>query len=74
VPIRGRDLEPVIAERGANVGRHRLDGEILVPAPIEGSRCPLKPSAETPEGFAAYVREEIVKWRKVVQAAGIRAE
>jgi tripartite-type tricarboxylate transporter receptor subunit TctC len=34
----------------------------------------LEPSPETPEAFAAYLREEIVKWRGVVRAAGIRAE
>lgn len=33
-----------------------------------------EPAILTPEQMAAYVRDEIVKWRKVVTAAGVQAE
>lgn len=33
-----------------------------------------EPAILTPEQMAAYVRDEIVKWRKVVVAAGVQAE
>ena len=33
-----------------------------------------EPLANTPEEFAAFIRSEIVKWAKVVKAAGIRVE
>ncbi len=33
-----------------------------------------EPMAETPEAFAAYIQSEMVKWAKVVKAAGIRVE
>lgn len=32
------------------------------------------PVGSTPEQFAAFIREEIVKWSKVVKSAGIRVE
>ena len=32
------------------------------------------PMVLTPEQMAAYIRDEIVKWRKVVTAAGVQAE
>jgi tripartite-type tricarboxylate transporter receptor subunit TctC len=38
---------------------------------IEGGADPV---GNTPEEFAALVRAEVVKWAKVVKAAGIRAE
>jgi len=34
----------------------------------------LTAASSTPEQFSAYVKEEIVRWEKVVKAAGIRAE
>ncbi|OFZ98431.1 MAG: hypothetical protein A3H35_20475 [Betaproteobacteria bacterium RIFCSPLOWO2_02_FULL_62_17] len=34
----------------------------------------MEPSGTTPEQFDAFIRSEIEKWRKVVKAAGIRAE
>ena len=34
----------------------------------------LEPAGNTPEAFAKTIRSEIVKWRKVVQAAKIRVE
>ena len=34
----------------------------------------LEPEGGTPEAFAARIRDEIAKWRKVVKAAGVRAE
>ena len=33
-----------------------------------------EPVGGTPEQFAAHIRSEIAKWRKVVKEAGIRAE
>ena len=33
-----------------------------------------EPMADTPEAFAAYIQSEMVKWAKVVKAAGIRVE
>jgi tripartite-type tricarboxylate transporter receptor subunit TctC len=33
-----------------------------------------EPSVKTPEAFARYVHEEIVKWAKVVKASGAKAE
>ena len=33
-----------------------------------------EPLANTPEEFAAFIQSEIVKWAKVVKAAGIRVE
>ena len=33
-----------------------------------------EPAWSTPEEFAALIREETVKWRRVIQAAGIRAQ
>jgi tripartite-type tricarboxylate transporter receptor subunit TctC len=32
------------------------------------------PTPTTPDEFAVYITSEIVKWRDVVQRAGIRAE
>jgi len=32
------------------------------------------PVGDTPEHFAAYIKEEIVKWGKVVKATGMRVE
>ena len=32
------------------------------------------PVGDTPEHFAAYIKEEIVKWGKVVKDTGMRAE
>jgi tripartite-type tricarboxylate transporter receptor subunit TctC len=34
----------------------------------------LDPAPSTPEEFGAYIRSEIAKWRKVVQASGARAD
>jgi tripartite-type tricarboxylate transporter receptor subunit TctC len=34
----------------------------------------LEPASTTPEAFAAYIRSEIAKWRKAVDAAGIVPE
>ena len=34
----------------------------------------LEPEGGTPEAFAARIRDEIAKWRKVVKAAGVHAE
>ena len=34
----------------------------------------MEPSGTTPEQFDAFIRSEIEKWRRVVKAAGIRAE
>ena len=34
----------------------------------------LEPAGNTPEEFAEMIRSEIVKWRKVVEAAKIRVE
>ena len=34
----------------------------------------LEPAGNTPEEFSKMIRSEIVKWRKVVQAAKIRVE
>jgi tripartite-type tricarboxylate transporter receptor subunit TctC len=34
----------------------------------------LEPITNSPEQFAAYIREQTVVWGKVVKAAGIRAE
>jgi tripartite-type tricarboxylate transporter receptor subunit TctC len=34
----------------------------------------LEPAPSTPEAFGAYIRSEIAKWRKVVQASGAKAD
>ncbi len=34
----------------------------------------LDPAPSTPEEFGAYIRSEIAKWRKVVQASGAKAD
>jgi len=34
----------------------------------------LEPTPSSPQSFAAYIRDEIARWRKAVQAAGIRPE
>ena len=34
----------------------------------------LEPAGNSPDEFAKMIRSEIVKWRKVVQSAGIRVE
>ena len=34
----------------------------------------LEPAPSTPEEFGAYIRSEIAKWRKVVQASGAKAD
>jgi tripartite-type tricarboxylate transporter receptor subunit TctC len=34
----------------------------------------VEPAGSTPEAFAAMIRSEIAKWRKVVQSANIRIE
>jgi len=57
----------------------RLNAEILkvlaAPAMIEVlSAQGLDPAGGTPAQFDKLIREEIVKWRKLVQAAGIRVE
>jgi tripartite-type tricarboxylate transporter receptor subunit TctC len=33
-----------------------------------------EPMSNTPEEFAAYINSEMVKWAKVVKAAGIRVD
>ncbi|MCC7485187.1 MAG: tripartite tricarboxylate transporter substrate binding protein [Burkholderiales bacterium] len=38
------------------------------------SRTGADPVGNTPEEFAAYIKSEIVKWGKVVKAAGIKAD
>jgi tripartite-type tricarboxylate transporter receptor subunit TctC len=35
-------------------------------------RAGLEPQTTTPDEFAAFIRAEIVKWRKVIEEAGIR--
>ena len=37
-------------------------------------RTDLEPVGSSPEQYDAYVRSEILKWRKVVKSAGIKAE
>ncbi len=32
------------------------------------------PISNTPEAYTAFVRNEIAKWAKVIQAAGIKGE
>jgi len=34
----------------------------------------IDPIGDTPEHFATYIRDEIVKWAKVAKAAGIKPE
>jgi tripartite-type tricarboxylate transporter receptor subunit TctC len=34
----------------------------------------LDPAPSTPEAFGAYIKSEIGKWRKVVQASGAKAD
>src|SRR5262245_20408725 len=57
----------------------RLNGEILkvlaAPAMIEVLNAQgLDPAGGTPAAFDKLIREEIVKWRKLVQAANIRVD
>ena len=33
-----------------------------------------EPVGSSPEQFAAFIRDEIVKWRKIVESAGVKAE
>ena len=56
-----------------------LNAEIrrALQSPEIGSRLSAEgsePGNTTPAEFAAYIRREIDKWRKVVQAANIRVE
>ena len=57
----------------------RLNGEvvaILGAADIKDALVAqgLEPRASTPAAFAARIRDEIAKWRKVVKTAGVQAE
>jgi len=52
-----------------------LNGALKSPALAQRfAAVGLEPSGNTPEAFAATIRSEIGKWRKVVQSAGIRVE
>ncbi len=56
-----------------------LYGEIVKILGVAGTRDKLlvqgfEPVGGTPEEFAAYIKAEIVKWGKVINAAGIKAE
>jgi tripartite-type tricarboxylate transporter receptor subunit TctC len=57
----------------------RLNAEIVkvMHSPEMGERLAAmatEPVTSTPEGFADLIRREIVKWGKVVRAAGLKAD
>ncbi len=51
-------------------------GNVLRLADVKAQlmRADLEPVGSSPEHYDAYVRSEILKWRKVVKSAGIKAE
>jgi tripartite-type tricarboxylate transporter receptor subunit TctC len=61
---------PVVARLGAEAARIMRTPEILSILALEGAQ----PVGGTPEEFAAVLHTEIGRWRKVVEAAGIKAD
>jgi len=55
---------------------HVETGNVLRLADVKAQlvRTDLEPVGSSPEQYDAYVRSEILKWRKVVKSAGIKAE
>src|SRR5205085_5254138 len=60
----------VITVLNAAVGKASESPEIVKALTTQG----IDPAPMPPERLAAYVREEIAKWKKVVTAAGIKGE
>jgi len=55
-----------------NAAIHKV---LAMPATKERfSTLVLEPSPSTPEQFAAYIREDLARWQKVVKDAGIKTE
>ena len=47
--------------------------ELLAQTPADGYTIAMG-SISTPEEFSAYLRREMEKWGKVIQAAGVKSE
>ncbi|HYC49241.1 MAG TPA: tripartite tricarboxylate transporter substrate binding protein [Burkholderiales bacterium] len=61
---------PIIARLNKEVQRALSGQELADRLSSEGA----EPAANSPEEFAAFIKTEIVKWGKVVQAAGIERQ
>ena len=67
----------VIDDDAAIVGKANAEINRVLKSPALAQRFAavgLEPAGNTSEAFAKTIRSEIVKWRKVVQAAKIRVE
>jgi tripartite-type tricarboxylate transporter receptor subunit TctC len=59
-----------VSRLAAEIGRILRAPELKERFFVQGA----EPVGNTPEAFAAFVRSEIAKWKKVVEASGMRAE
>jgi tripartite-type tricarboxylate transporter receptor subunit TctC len=59
-----------VSRLAAEIGRILRAPELKERFFVQGA----EPVGNTPEEFAAFVRSEIAKWKKVVEASGMRAE
>ena len=62
--------QPIIAKLNQEIVRILRTQEIKERLSADGS----EPVGNSPEQFAAHIKSEVAKWRKVVKEAGIRAE
>ncbi len=61
---------PIIERLNAEIGNALKHSELRARLLSEGA----EPAASTPQEFGAFFKAEIVKWTRVVQKAGIRAD
>jgi len=65
-----RTPEPVVARLNREIRSALASADLNEAFRAQG----LEPVSATPDAFAAYIRSEIAKWRKAVDAAGIKPE
>ena len=70
IVVRAGTPQPIIERLHRELIKAANQPDIVANLAADGSR----PMVMTPQEFGAYLRDEVAKWSRVAQAAGIRAE